>query len=136
MTTETDSLRAKSPNATSAQSEQNPIPDFARSILAEREFDDETFDYHFALAGKELATELKTGLRSRFVRLMVERYISDDLVSDHGFSLALKQIQDAATLVESDIAFAIDAAIQSHITARPSASLGVSIAQEFRDMEN
>lgn len=135
MTTETNSLRAKSPNPTPVQSEQNPIPDFAMPILAEREIDDQTFDKYFASAGEELVAELETGVRARFIRLMVERYISDDAVSDHSFSLALRQIQNAAEIVDSDISFAIDAAIQSHVNARPVTSLEVSVAQELRDME-
>lgn len=135
MTTENTLARVKSPIPTSVQSEQKKIPDHVMPLIAKGEDDDRAFDRIFATIGDELLEEMIIGLRHRFTRLMVEKYISDDTISDGTLASGLRQIPNAAMELEDGISFLIEAEILSYVDQGAATSLSVSIAQELRDMD-
>ncbi|MEM9156512.1 MAG: hypothetical protein AAGB13_15995 [Cyanobacteria bacterium P01_F01_bin.33] len=124
--------RAKSPNDTN---ETNQIPSYAEPIIAEAEIDDQKFDAIFAVVSTELLEEIETGLASRFKRMMIEKYVADETVSDFSFDRAMKQIHSASIVLEEAISSAIEEEIALSVNAGPSGNLNVSIAQELRNMD-
>ncbi len=106
------------------------MAELVQASIAEAQTYDDKFDEIFTKVVDELVDELEMGLRSRFIRLMLDQYVTDDSVSDDGLRLALTQVEEASHELEYQFFFKLQEAVQHLIKARPVHSLDVSIVRQ------